>query len=368
MKASDIVNKLAVNLPKNSSNFTSNISVTSLTRSGFTATVDTSTVHGLTVGQQVNMNGAESPISVSTLTRSGAIGTLVTATNHDLTINQFVTTESVDLSGSVEAEFNGTFTILTIINRKTITFTMVDSGPTTATGTPLLLNGSSTLYEGWNGLFNVVSTPTTSQFTYTLTTTPPLTTATGTISAKTNPRISSGVSVEACLSAYTKQLVTECWAFVVLGETVASKSRKIDSDAVDNQQSGNEFRQQLVQNFDIAVIIPAAGEIAARTARDLSEDIFVAITKSVVMSKFDSGLYVGAQNPVSFVDHGFALYNGAQYIHSYSFQQVSDLTYDDTVGAEDSAAFRDIDVDIKLNPGTQEDSMTADLNLDETAL
>ena len=364
MKAIDIVAQLAVRLPMFSDKFTTNVSITSLTRSGSTATADTASAHGLAVGSQTNIVGAESPITISSLTRVGTVGTLVTATDHDLT--KFITgTQLVSISGAVEVEFNGDFTLLAVANRTTITFTMADSGATTATGTPLLLNGSSYL-QAWNGLFSVVSVPTTTQFTYTLATLPPLTTATGTISARSLPRISSGISVERILQAYTKgESIDDVWAFVVLGDVIASKNRAIDSDAVDNLQRGNEYRQQLIYPFDVLTLVPASSTIAAREARDLAEDIFRPLCQSLLFSKFDSNLYVGAQNPVIFVDHGFAFYNSATYGHTYAFQAVADLTFDDTVGYDDDVAFRDVTVNMGIDIGTQVDKLTADINLDD---
>ena len=368
MKASDIVNQLANKLPNFSDSFTNNVSITSLTRVGFTATADTGAAHNLTVSQSAFIRGAESPITISSLTRVSTVGTLITASDHDITFDQFELTQSVELSGSVESEFNGSFVILSVSNRNTITFTMVDSGATVATGTPLLLNGSS-IFQGYNGLFSVVSTPTTTQFTYTLTTTPPLTTATGAIILAASPRISSGISEERCIEAYTKQTTSnDLWAFVILGDVIASKSRLIDSDAVANIQRGEFFRQQLVQPFSIMVIIPTPDDRAARTARDLAEDIFPLLSKSLTSFKFNSGLTVGAQNPVIFVDHGFAAYNTAFYVHTYSFQQVADLTFDDTIGYDDDVAFRDIDTDIRLDVGTREDAIKADVNLDDVPL
>jgi len=368
MKASDIVSRLALKLPNYVNDFTGNIAINSLTRSGSTATADTAAVHGRSIGDQVNIVGSESPLSISSLTRLGLVGTLVSVTDHDIREDSFTLSEVVKLSGSAESEFNGSFVILTVPNRKTITFTMANSGATIATGSPLLLNGSNYL-QSYNGLFSVASVPTTTQFTYTLIGTPPLTAATGTIIAHTAPRVSSGISDQRCIDAYTKQSTGDTWAFVILGDVVASKSRKIDSDAVDNQQRGGEWRQQLIQPFDIMVIIPTSSEAAARSAGDLAHnEVFQGLVKSLVGFKFNSGLTVGAQNPVQFVDHGFSAYSTAFYVHSYSFQSVSDLTFSDTIGYDNDVAFLDIDTAIILDVGTGKDTIDADVNLDDISL
>lgn len=366
MIAADIVAQLAVKLPQYTDKFTDNITVTGISRVGSVATATTSVAHGLTVGAAVNITGAQSPISITSLTRAGTVGTLVTATPHDLTDDMGV--DSVELSGSVEVEFNGTFTILTRPNRNTVTFAMADAGPTVATGSPLLLNGSSFL-QGYNGLFSVLSVPTTTTFTYNLTTTPLLTDATGTIFARIKPRISTGVSLERILDAYTAQITdSQYWLFVILGDVTASKSRSIDSDAVDNLQPGNHWRQQIIQPFTVAVVMPTANEIAASNARDAAEVLFKPICQSLLGVKFDSQLSLAAKNPVIFTDHGTVAYNTAIYVHSYAFQQVADMSFNDTIGHDDSVAFRDIVVDMYLDVGTGADAATATIDLDDVPL
>lgn len=365
MKSSDIVLRLAQKLPPLTDKFTNNINLLTLTRVAMVATGTTAAAHGLVVGQQINITGSESPITISTLTRSGVIGTLITSTDHDITE---ITGQVVKMSGSNEVGFNGTFTLINVVNRKTITFTMIDAGPVTATGAPLLLNGSS-IFQGYNGLYAVATTPTTTTFTYVLTTTPALTTATGTIVARTNPRISRAISEQRAIDAYTAQPTpNDAWAFVILGDVLASKSRKIDSDATANIQRGEEYRQQLIQPFSVIVIIPTSSEISGADARDLAEDLLRPLCRSLIFSKFDSGLYVGAQNPVVFSDHGFLAYDTAFYVHSYAFQAVADLTFDDTIMYDDNVALRNIDTNIFLDVGTGEDPIEANVDLDNTAL
>ena len=362
MIASDVVNQLALLLPVLSDKFTTNLSVTSLTRSGTTVTAITAAVHGLTVGAQANIVGAQTPISIGTLTRAGVVGTLITDADHDMTEGVFTEVEIVD---ATEAEFNDTFTLLRVLNRRTVTFTMADSGATTATGSPLLLNGSSPL-QAYNGLQNVTAVPTTTTLQYEISDSTLYTPASGTIEARTLPRVSAAVSIGRVVDAYTKQPQDDLWAFVVLGDVFASKSRSIDSDATDNLQRGNEYRQQIIQPFTIVIFIPASQEIAGRNARDIAEGLFRPVCRSILFSKFDSGLFVGDQNPVQFVDHGFAAYNGAFYVHTFNFQTVADITFDDTVGYDLDVAFRDISLTQNLDVGTG--VMTADIDLDDEAL
>lgn len=359
MRASDVVNQLAAQLPKFSDKFTTNIAVSSLTQVAGVATA-TSVAHGLTAGKQANIIGAKVPIVISGVTRVGVVGTLVTSTVHDMTPGYSTTVEIAD---AVEAVFNGTFTVLTVPTRNSVTFTMADSGATVATGTPLLLNGSSHLNQ-YNGLRAVIAAPTADTFTFAVPTTL-YSPAHGTIFARTLPRVSAVLQEDIIIDAYTKQPSTDVWAFVVLGDVTASKSRQTDTDAVSNVQRGEHFRVQLLQPMTVYVVIPSAQEQAGRLARDTCEELLKPLCQSLLMKKFDSLLTVGMKGPLQFVGHGFAAYARAYYMHAYQFMQVADMTFGDTVGYDDDVAFRDIGLTIHSNIGTGVAVIqTATINLD----
>jgi hypothetical protein len=240
---------------------------------------------------------------------------------------------------------------------------MADSGATTATGTRILENGFSYL-QSYNGLKQVTAVPTTTSFEYTISA--ELKDATGTIVARTQPCVTASATIERFAASYTPQAIDKFWAVVVLGNVEASKDRNSLADGVSNIQRGEHFRQQTIQPFTIYVFIPTTTEIAAREARDDAEDLFRPICQSVLFTKFDSQLFVGKQGPVQFSNHGVSAYNTAFYVHSYDFQQTVDITFDDTVGFDDDVAFRDIDLTIGLDFGTQE--LTASIDLDEDPL
>lgn len=359
MRASDVVAQLAAKLPKFSDKFTTNVSVTSLVQVGGVATA-TAVAHGLTAGKQANIVGAKAPLVVSSLTRSGVVGTLVTANPHDMT--RGYSTE-VELAGAVEAIFNGTFDIISVPDRYTVTFTMANSGATVATGSPLLLNGGNYLNQ-YNGLRNVIAAPTPDTFTFAVPTTL-YSPAHGTIVARTLPRISAVLQEDIIVDAYTKQPQNAIWAFVVLGDVTANKSRQTDTDAVSNIQRGEHFRVQLIQPVTIYVVIPSSAELAGRSARDTCEELLKPLCQSILMKKFDSLLSVGEKGPLQFVGHGFAAYHRAFYMHAFQFMQTSDMTFADTIGYDDDVAFRNIDLTIGSDVGNGVSTIeTASINLD----
>lgn len=373
MRAEDIIVQLAVRLPQLTDKLTRDVPLNSLTRSGTVMTAACAAEHGLSPGDGVAITGAIAPISITSLTRSATTGTLVTSTDHDRTLNltRVLATDlgkTVTTSGAVESEFNGTFTIIRVVNRRKIEFTMADSGPTTATGSPVLEDGESALRD-YNTTYAVLEAPDAATFTFTQTTTS-LPDPIGTIVARAKPRISTAVTPDRLVQAYTEKGIDELWLFVVLEDVPASKSRAVLSDAIDNLQRGNEFRQQIIQPFTLYLFIPTSANISGRPARDLAEDLFQPICQSVLFGKFDSGLFVGKQGPVQFSTHGTFSYDTAVYVHAYSFQQVVDLVFEDTVGSDLDVAFRDIDLTIfpDLDGGTGLANLTATIDLDEEAV
>ena len=360
MKAADIVLQLAAKVPQFTDLFTTNSTIVSMVRTTTTMLVTTSAAHGFTVGQGVSITGSQVPITIDSLTRIGTLGILQTDFDHDVTLGA---PGAVEISGATEPEFNGAFTVVSVPNRREIKFTMVDTGPTVATGSPILENGASALQQ-FNGLFSVDAVPTSTSFEYTVPNSSlldPIVSAS--TFAKSSARVSAALSLERISDAYTKQEVSDLWMFVVLNDTSASKNRTILSDATDNIQRSQYYRQQLLQTVSVYVVIPTSGEIAARQARDLAEDIFRPICQSILFERFDTQLFVGKHNPLHFLSHGFALYNTSYYIHQYVFEQVADLQFEDTIGFSEDVAFRDIFFDMGVDLGTAR--LTAEIDLDE---
>ena len=360
MRAKDIVTQLALVLPTQADDFTTQIPVTSLSRVGTTATAATAADHGLSIGSQVNINGAQTPVIISSINRVGIIATLVTSSDHDITMNAGF---NVQISGSTEPEFNGSFDLLSSPNRRTLTFLVDDSGPISATGSPLLLNGSN-IFATYNGLREVTATPTATSFEYEVAD-GIFTPASGAIVAKTSPRVSSAVDFDALLRAYTAQAEGRAWLFVVLGDSLASKNRNIDTDSTDNIQQGHYFNQRLVQAVDVFAFIPTTNEISGENARDRCEELLKPICNSILGYRFPS-LVENSNNPLMLTGHGLQAYNTAFYVHRYVFESTLQLGHSDIFTPSDDVAFRDIDLTIGLDVGTE--TFNTMINLDDDPL
>jgi hypothetical protein len=367
VRAEDVVRELANRLPQRSGAFTTNVEIRAVTRAGTTMTAECEEEHGLEAGSAVAIVGAVTPLAVSALTRLGAVGTVETTNPHDLTAAVATT---IELVGAVEPSFVGTFQVLRVVNRRTIEFSMADAGPLVATGT-IELRGAASALQSYNGTYGVLDAPTPTSFRFTHPKVG-LANPVGEMQARARPRISSGVSPDRVAQAYTEQKLNDLWLFAVLADVEASKSRLIKADAVDNLTASTEFRQQLAQNFALYLYIPTSEQLTARAARDLSEELFRPICQSILFAQLDSLLYVGRQGRVQFVGHGFHGYNSAVYVHSFAFQQVVDLTFEDSTGPDLDVAFRDIDLAmfpvlpvIPDGAGTEAVSLDAHVDLDE---
>lgn len=363
MRSSDIVTQLAIKLPALVDDFTLNNDVVSLTRSGTTVTVTTATEHNLAIGKAVNIVGARTPINIISIDRVGIVATLETDSDHDMT--KSVGFENVEIEGATEPEFNGVFKLLNVKNRRIITFQVADSGPTTSTGTPLLINGEN-IFNTYNGLQEITAIPTDKIFEFETTNTGLFTPASGIIVAKTTPLISAAVTYQRILEAYTKQVSEDVWIFVVLGDGIAHKDRQILVDSTSNIQRTHYFNQRITQTFSLYLFIPSTTEIAARQARDRAEELLLPISQSILFAKFNSLLSAQFVNPLQFNEHGFHDYNGAFYVHRYTFEETLQMTIDDTVGPDEDVAFRDIDMTIGLDVGSE--TFESSINLDEEPL
>ena len=362
MKASEVVTQMILLLPQLTDKLTNDVSVNSLTRSGSVITAACDEPHLLKPGNAVSIVGAITPITISDLKRSGVVGTAVTAADHDVTSKN--AQPNVTLSGSATSEFNGTFPFLDAPDSRTIRFTMADSGPTIGNPTNSILEDGESILRRYNTTYAVLETPTPTTFTF-LQANTTIPNPVGTIVARTKPRVGQGVDPDRLVSLYTEKKVNELWAFVVLEDVAASKSRDIRSDAIDGLQRGSFYRQQVIQPFTIYLFVPVTRSISGMDGRDHAEDLFRDICRSVLFGQFSSGLAVGKQGPVQFVSHGTFRYDTAVYVHAFNFQQTVDLGFDDTVGPDVDVAFRCIDMKLTPDLGGIQFLQSSAINLNE---
>jgi hypothetical protein len=362
MKAEDIVAQLQSVLPKVTDLFSDKVTISSLTRAGTTVTAVTSSAHGLSVGNEVTVTGAQTPVSISELTFADGVATATTATRHDLTekFEDGIANDNPNaaVSGATEGEYNGENPLLTVPNRNKFTYTVVGTPSTPATGTPLLLQQFN---SGYNGRKTVATVPDTTTFTYEITETPD-SPAQGSPEVHTAVRASRSVSIEKAREAYTKKAADKLWAIVILGDPSPSKNRNVESDATDTQGAGTEYRQRIILPFSTFVFVPTTQEIAGAAARDQMEDVRPFLFKALLDTKFTTGMQSDTEYGVIYEGDLFFDYNGAVYIHQFSFSTVTDIISEDTVDPDENVAFRDVNLEFLDEFDTVELSATVDLD------
>jgi hypothetical protein len=369
MKAEEIVKAIVSRLPGLTDKFTQQASINTITSSGLLATATVLSGHGLASTQLITITGAISPVLVLSLNRTLTSAVVETVTDHDFTLNDREKsrgfTINAELSGFNESEFNGSFKILSVENRRKFTIQVPDLGPIAGTGAGSVDNGSGPL-NGYNGSVNVTVLNST-QFTYQLQNAVP-NDSIGLPVLHSGHRISAAVTIDRFIDAYTKQGTDELWLAVILGDVIASKGRENRSDSVDSYSQNTFYQQEITQPFGIYVVFPASSSIAGRSQRDDAEDIVPLILQSVLLEKFGTGFSGGAQNGVTFTAHGIFLYNGPLYVHEITFEQNTELIFDDSVGSDINVAFRDIDLNIGVDLGTEQDKLISAIDLDEEPL
>jgi len=358
---SDVINKLIESVPNFTGDITDNFNVNSMSASGSIVTVICDEPHGMKTGANAFLMGAQTPLSIASITRTVTLATLVTDDDHDLTFEDDL---KINLSGSTEAEFNGEFDVVEVKNRKTIVFEVADSGPASATGSPVLLDGASYIQD-YNGLHEVTGVPSPTSFTFARDAALPA--PVGVAVVRTRPRVSGGVVPQELVNYYTSQSQGKAWLFAVLSSSRGSKDRMIEADSISNSPENTLFRQQVVQQMSVFAFFTVTNDINGVKASDQAQKIFVPICRSILRHRFDSLFAVGKQGTLAFTGHQVFFFDGSVYAHEFDFELTSDLTFDDTIGAPLSVAFRDIVPTYSPQVGGT-DTLSGDVDLDEEPL
>jgi len=361
MKARDIVTRLKTQLPLLTDRFTDKKTILSITAAGTTATVTTSTDHGLSIGKQAVVAGANAAVTISTITRVATVATVVTSIDHDLTITDGFAT-AVVLSGAIEAEFNGTFPLLGVQNRRQFTITVANSGPTSVTGSPVLQEPGLPL--GYDGLVTAVTVPTSTTFTYTLVQ------ALTEDAAGTDMRLVTGFRIRAAIDPDRARqifeskninniVLGELVLIVVLGSVIASRDRNSLNDGVFDGGPSGSSQQKILEAVTCIVFQKVTKQSSGATARDNMQDIARFIIK--VLKGFAAGSgFATDTGTLAFVMHDELEYDTAIYSHMVEFQLTGEIDTLDLDIVPLNVALRDISFTLTTDQGVEEIDTTID--------
>lgn len=373
MKCADVVAQLQRKLPLLTNLFSDEIAIASIVHAGTTATVTTATPHGLAVGQAPTIFGARTPVPVAAIAHAPgeAFALITTSADHDLTLYRtFAEGNVVEVAGAVEADFQGVRTVVAVPNRRTVHIAVDPAAPALATGTITLL-GASNYFRNVRGRYAVVSVVSPTVFTITHDAASNLGTLVGPAFLRTPARITGAGYQDAASRSYSLEAggaAAKPWAFVQLDDVVPVRNREAPSEAYAVNQLSGGWSQFIVQPFRVMVAIPRSGEARARGARDTAEDLFGPLCRALLGARFPTGISRdSAASFVSFTGHGQADEgNEAWYTHEFGFEQIAEITIDDTMQNEEHVAFRDIHLEIGNNVGAS--VVTADVDLDDVPL
>ncbi len=362
MKIADIVTQLVKIVPQLSDLFADSLPVASIVGDGALVTVTTIDKHRLQTGAFVNLSGVAVETDIASVVLAGNTASIETVTSHDLTLG-WPPHASVQLTGFTDPQWNASFTLLDVPNRKNF------DSDATGLAAPIL-NGSEKLLELVLGRFNGPATITrVDGTTFTFPSTATGSGIGGTVQG--SPRISGVVNAAKAIDAYTEQKLTDWWLFVAQQQTSSvNKSRRADTDLNSEMTLQTDFQEYISDGFTIFAVGNASKTAAALETMDVARhDILPALLAALRGLKTPSGLCEESNLPIDLISHGFAAYSGAIYVHQYVFQAPQLLTRGDTLQPE-TVAFRDVDYTqlIGSPENNTEQKLTISVDLDEEPL
>lgn len=361
MKIADVVNQARAILPEYTELFGDVLSIATIVASGGVATVTTSAAHNLSTGTAVNLSGVETRTAIATATKVGNVVTFTTSTDHDLTFG-WPEHENITLFGFDDVNWNDTFKLGSLPNRRTFTVQSVLAAPTGALG--VLLEPKRV--DGINGVYSVTVTGST---TFTIsgsfidgTYTP----VNGTVAG--GVRMAGTIDIRAVLDKYTKQSVNDYWLFVEPVDADVSKDRSTYSDAVATRSRGQDMRTRILDGFNTYIIAPCTDALMAVPQLDVCRhDLLSAMMRTFYGVEFDTGLTLNNEFKTILVSHGVFAYEKAFLVYRYEFQVVSDLTDSDQVLPSDTRAFRNVDYTEQVGDDDIT-NLTVNVDLDDNPL
>jgi len=313
MFLSDLVNQTKSYLPLFTELFTTNVSITSISKSGDDVTV-TAPSHGLVVGKQIVISGVKTEVVIDTIMFVQQIATATCATPHDLTVD-FDKTVEID---SPESVFSGRFNLLSAPDQLTFTFSFTGTPAGPSTGT------SKTFHNlGFNGPQEVSEVVDTDNFKYVLENDSLLVGSGSNMLVMKDSRITGIVNLDRADASYTKYGNNELWGFFVLEPTDTSNDRNVDNDSNNERQEGDDFKLRMIDNVVFYVFVPTSDQVGAVAAMDLTQILLRPIYKTLAAYLPEKVFSTKQQTLLMPDGHELTGYQAAFLIYAYRFQTTS---------------------------------------------
>jgi len=357
MKLKPIINQMAKFLPFFSDKFTDIATISSISAASGIVSVTTTAPHNLSVSETVVISDVVEQVVIDSLELDAATNqvTCRTSVDHGLVENfnfktRKTTDVTVEISGVFDIGFNGTFELVSVPNRFAFIYQLTADPAGPPTGTGILADYTFNIF---NGAQIVASVPSTTTFTYAISSTATILTF-NTGKTHSNFRISASVNLERILASYTKNAPDKWWLFITQNSSVASKNREILNDSITTYRVNHQtYRQRLIESLNMFVIVPTADELSARNAIDELEDVKVAIFQSFLRfpasAQYDADNGTDNQFVYTYNSSEVIFYNTSFVVYQYIFDTNYDVTYFDTFSPNLFAPFRDIAMTQAIN-------------------
>lgn len=344
MKGADIVNQLRSLLPVYTSDFTDELSISSLARNGSTITAITDEVHGLSDNDNVTIAGAKESITITSLTRAGNVITATCATNHKLpSPDKLLTPFFIEVANASPSDYNGTFQLTGTPSYKIFQFKII-----TTPASPAINAGNLLLpdFSFFNGI-KIVTIVNSLTFTYDLLNDNLQSPAAGTIKLHKNIRIDWAADFEIVFQDYTpnEARVAQNWIYVVVNPRETFKKDTTTTDITSVQIANSEFRYETTQTFSIFTFVPSADSRLGGIASDKAREYLKPLLKTIGNYLLPSSLSECKFNPVTFQGDEPETFTGATYVHRFDFVVRGEIRNEDVIDPFQVVSLEKLDAD-----------------------
>lgn len=164
-----------------------------------------------------------------------------------------------------------------------------------------------------------------------------------------NIRISTVASEDNIIDLLENKTIalTKNTIFLLMGETLASSDRKVYSDAKNRKASGEDLTTEYYQTFTVFIVIPTQGNTTPYEAIESIHTLRPYMIKCLHGAAFESG-FSNRPYLCTYTGDAGADYNKAYYVHRFDFENGYLINGDDSISNDDSRAFRNFEIGIKL--------------------
>jgi len=359
MNIKGIVTHLGANIPKYTNEFSEYENLVSgvIQFDKRTILATTATAHNLVIDNYVIITNAEVKNNISAIVVNDGIATITTLAEHDYNYNPTLA-QHFEIAGS-ETAWNGIHQIYNIPNRNEIQIELDETAPTTL----------GYIWEnrdlGANGISKILTTPTTTTFTYKIDDNAPGLPETELRNAEMTrgTRIAGVANPERAIKIYTETSAQrKPWLFVMLPDDTVSKDQHALSDAVATFDNSTSGRLRILNNFDVVAILPTTNLGGVEEIEKCNGDIKNALISTLFGLRSEENVDIESSYRAVYNGSATFGYDTATYIRMYSFQIPEDITLSSTESDKPlSVALRDAVLKMTYNTTTQ----TTNINLDE---